>query len=232
MSVENLSSHDRMVDVKSLSYEEEWAQALILGDEWANSITHGVGLLLSCIGLVILLMVSLESENFWKMVSFGVYGASLVLLYAASTLYHSSKKPVLKKLFRTLDHCAIYLLIAGTYTPITILVLDESWGMTLFSVVWGLAAMGMFYKIAFKNRFKAFSTSIYLLMGWLIIIAAEPFMNSFPYEGICWIAAGGASYTGGVIFYVMDKRRFFHAIWHLFVMGGSLCHYLAILLYI
>ena len=229
---DHLTREERKAQINSLSYEEEWVQALILGDEWANSVTHAFGLFLSFIGVLALLMVSFSDENPWKMISFGVYGATLILLYTASTLYHSVKKPTLKKLMRTIDHCAIYLLIAGSYTPITLLVLDEPWGKTLFIAIWGLAGMGITLKLFFTYRFKTFTTSIYVLMGWLILIAAEPFMNNFPYEGLCWILAGGVFYTGGVVFFVLDKRRFYHAIWHVCVLGGSICHYFAILFYI
>lgn len=229
---DHLTHEERMAHAMALPFEEEWAQGLVLGDEWANSLTHGIGFLLSFIGLIILFTEAFEDGDFWKMISYGIYGLTLMLLYAASTLYHAVKRPRLKKFFRTVDHCAIYLLIAGTYTPFTLLVLEESWGMALFSVVWGLAGMGIVYKLFFAHRFKAFSTALYLSMGWMAVIAIEPFMNSIPYEGLCWIVAGGISYTGGVVFYLMDKRRFYHAIWHLFVMGGSICHYLAVLFYI
>lgn len=228
----HLPFEERMKQVKNLSNEEDWVQGLLLGDEWANSLTHGIGLLLSVIGMFILIMTPMQEGDHWKLINFGVYGLSLVLLYGSSTLYHFSRSPELKKLFRLLDHCAIYLLIAGTYTPFTMLLLEGGWGMTLFSIVWSLAAIGILFKIYFKTRFKFISTSIYLFMGWMVVIAAEPLMARFHYAGLMWIVAGGLFYTCGVIFYVMDKRKFFHAIWHLFVMCGSVCHYLAVFFYL
>jgi hemolysin III len=131
-----------------------------------------------------------------------------------------------------LDHCAIYLLIAGSYTPFTLLLLKESWGWALFNIVWVLAGVGILFKIFFTHRFKILSTLIYLMMGWMVVVAAEPLMSRLPYEGLCWLIMGGLFYTIGVIFFVLDSRRFFHAIWHLFVMGGSVCHYFAILFYL
>ena len=232
LSFQNLSFEERVLQVKNLSSEDEWFQGILLGDEWANSLTHGLGLVLSFVGLIILMMVPFQDGNHWKLMNFGVYGVSLVLLYAASTLYHALEQPVLKRVFRTVDHCAIYLLIAGTYTPFTMLLLEGYWGWTLFGIVWSLAFLGIIFKIFFKHRFKILSTSIYLLMGWMVIIAAEPLFNSFHYAGLCWLFSGGLCYTVGVIFYVLDKRRFYHAIWHLFVLGGSVCHYFAVLLYL
>ncbi len=219
-------------DIKNLSPEEEWVQGLLLKDEWANSLTHGLGLILSLIGFFLLIGTTLQEENREKFLSFAVYGASLIALYAASTCYHTLKHPRLKKIFRTVDHCAIYLLIAGSYTPFTVLSMGGLWGWTLFSIVWCLAIFGIFFKIFFKHRFKILSTSLYLLMGWLIIVAIQPLINSLHVEGLYLLFGGGLCYTLGVIFYVLDKRRFYHAIWHLFVLGGSVCHYFAIFLYL
>ncbi|CUI16369.1 Hemolysin III [Candidatus Protochlamydia naegleriophila] len=212
--------------------EEEWAQGLRLNDEWANSLTHGIGFILSLIGFFFLIAVPLENGDYWKLLNFTIYGSSLVLLYLASTLYHFFKKPHLKKLFRKVDHCAIYLLIAGSYTPFTMIPLHGFWGWLLFGLVWGMACLGVIFKAFFIHRFKKISTWIYLGMGWLVIIAIEPLINSVSQEGLYWLFAGGLSYSCGVIFYALDKKRFFHAIWHLFVMGGSLCHYLAIMFHL
>lgn len=227
-----LPMHERIAKAKNLSSEDEWVQGMLLGDEWANCLTHGFGLLLSFIGLFILLITPMQNGDHLKMICLGVYGLSLILLYAASTLYHTVRSPRIKGIFRTIDHCAIYLLIAGSYTPFTLLILGGVWGWTLFAIVWGLALIGITFKIFFSHRFKLLSTSIYLLMGWLVVIATEPLLNSLHVAGLYWLFAGGLFYTAGVIFYVLDKRRFFHAIWHLFVLGGSLCHYLAILFYV
>jgi hemolysin III len=232
LSYHDLPLEQRLAHVKQLSSDEEWIQGLLLGDEWANCLTHAVGLILSLIGLVLLIEAPFQEQDHWRMMSFAVFGGSLILLYAASTFYHAVKHPKLKKLFRTLDHCAIYLLIAGSYTPFTMLLLGGVWGWVLFGSVWSLAVLGIFFKIFFKHRFKILSTSLYLFMGWLVIIAIEPLLERFHSAGLCWLLAGGLSYTGGVIFYVLDKRRFFHAIWHLFVLVGSVCHYLAVFLYI
>lgn len=215
-----------------MSDEDQCMQGLSLGDEWANCLTHGVGLLLSFIGFFLLLEAPFIDQDFSKLLSFSVYGGSLILLYAASTFYHYIHKPKLKKIFRTIDHCAIYVLIAGSYTPFTMLVLGGTWGWTLFGTVWGLAIAGIVLKILFQHRFLHLSTALYLIMGWLVIIAAEPLLESFHINGIYWLLVGGLSYTVGVVFYTLDKRKFFHAIWHMFVMGGSACHYFAILLYL
>jgi hemolysin III len=227
-----LSKNDSLIQVKSLSFEEEWEQGLLLGDEWANCLTHALGFCLSIVGLLALLAIPLQEGNSWKVLVFGIYGASLLLLYGASTFYHAAKKPKTKRILRLVDHCAIYLLIAGSYTPFTMLVLDGLWGKAIFSAVWGLAILGIILKTLFKHRFKILSTSVYIFMGWLIIIAAEPMMNSFHSDGLLLLLSGGIFYTGGIVFYAMDKRPFFHAIWHLFVLSGSACHYFAIILFI
>ncbi|WP_052236425.1 PAQR family membrane homeostasis protein TrhA [Candidatus Protochlamydia amoebophila] len=206
-----------------------WAQGLILKDEWANYLTHGLGLILSLFGLIFLMIKSFSMEDYWKALNFLIYGSTLVLLYSASTLYHFFKDPSLKKIFRKIDHCAIYLLIAGSYTPFTLIALQGFWGWLLFSIVWILACFGIIIKAFFIQRFKTASTWLYLGMGWLIIIAFEPLFNSVSSKGLYWLFIGGGFYTVGVIFYVLDRIRFFHAIWHLFVMGGSICHFFAIL---
>lgn len=203
-----------------------------LKDEWANSLTHGVGFIFSLIGFFYLIKIALEEGNMWKLAAFLIYGCSLVLLYAISTLYHSFKSIKLKSLFRLFDHCAIYILIAGSYTPITLLSLPTVWSWTIFSVIWSLAILGIVFKVFFIHRFETLSTLLYLFMGWLIVIAAEPILTHVQTEALYWLAGGGAAYTGGVIFFVFDKTRFFHAIWHIFVLGGSACHYFAFSLYL
>lgn len=232
ISFSDLTREERLIYIKGLSQEEEWARSLILGDEWANSLTHGIGLMLSLIGFILLIMNPFQEGDHWKLIIVGVYGGSLILLYAASTLYHAVQRPKLKKVLRIVDHCAIYLLIAGTYTPFTMLLLDEFWGGILFGTVWSLACLGIIFKIFFSHRFMILSTCIYLFMGWLVIIAAEPLVNSLHINGLYWLIAGGLCYTFGVIFFALDKRRFYHAIWHLFVLGGSVCHYFAVLFYL
>lgn len=217
---------------EALSHEDECLQGLRLGDEWANSLTHGVGLLFSLIGLIFLLIPPFQDGNDFKLAVFGVYGGTLVLLYGASTLYHAVRQPMLKRILRTVDHCAIYLLIAGSYTPFTMLLLEGLWGWVLFGTIWSLAFLGILFKVCFRHRFNMLSTSIYLFMGWLVVVAAEQFINHFHTAGLCWLIAGGLSYTVGVIFFVLDHRRFYHAIWHMFVLGGSTCHYFAVFWYL
>ncbi len=224
-------SENKLSDVKALKPEEEWAQSLLLGDEWANWLTHGSALLLSVIGLYFLIDAASAENSVSKWFSYGMYGLSLVTLYAASTCYHALRQPKLKKLFRTIDHCAIYFLIAGSYTPITLLVLDDLWGWTLFGVVWACALVGIFLKITSPHKHKGISTALYLLMGWMVVIAADPLMARFHSSGLSWLFWGGGFYTAGVLFFILDQKRFFHAVWHLFVMGGSFCHYTAFLLY-
>lgn len=229
---QNFSIDERREYVKTLKSNEDWAQAVLLGDEWANCLTHSFGLILSIIGFIFLIHYPLQENDYWKLLNFSVYGTSLILLYAASSCYHGLPISNLKKVFQTLDHCAIYLLIAGSYTPFTMLALGGIWGWVLFGIVWSFAGVGIILKTFFRHRFKIISMSLYLLMGWLIVIAAEPLVERLHPLGLNWLIAGGIFYTGGVIFYVLDKRRFFHAIWHLFVLTGSVCHYFAILLYL
>lgn len=231
-SYRNLSIDERKEYLKTLKSDEDWAQAVCLGDEWANCLTHSIGLILSLIGFMFLIHHPLQENDYWRVLNFSVYGVSLTVLYAASSCYHGLPISNSKRLFQILDHCAIYLLIAGSYTPFTMLVLGGTWGWALFSIVWSLAFVGIILKTYFRHRFKILSTSLYLLMGWLIVIAAEPLIENFHEMGLNWLIAGGLFYTTGVIFYVLDKRRFFHAIWHLFVLSGSACHYFAIFFYL
>lgn len=198
-----------------------------LQDEWLNSLTHGIGLILSLIGLGCLVYYSIE-EHSLKLLTYSIFGFSLVLLYGASTFYHSCTHLELKKWLRIVDHCAIYILIAGSYTPFTLISLKGAWGHFLFFSIWSLAIMGILYKIFFFGKFEKFSLFLYLLMGWLVVIAIEPLMANLSTEGLYWTFGGGLFYTSGVIFFVLDARRFCHAIWHVFVMGGSFCHYCAI----
>jgi hemolysin III len=161
-----------------------------------------------------------------------VFGATLIALYAASTLYHAIPHPTLKQKLRVVDHAAIYLLIAGTYTPFTLGVLRGTWGWTLFGIVWTLAALGVLFKVVFGSGAMAkVSTAIYVAMGWVIILAIKPLMASMEHAGLMLLVAGGLCYTGGVIFYVDRRRTWTHPVWHLCVMGGSICHYFAVLWY-
>lgn len=201
-------------------------------EELANSLTHGFGLLLSVTGLVILLLLAVKRGTAWHIVSCAVYGTTLVLLYAASTLYHSVRSLRVKRICKVIDHSAIYLLIAGTYTPFTLVVLRGPWGWSLFGVVWGLALLGILWKIWFVDHFVVVSTTIYLLMGWLAVIAVKPLLAAVPLGGLAWILAGGLAYSLGVVFFGWRRLPYHHAVWHIFVLIGSVCHYVAVLFYI
>ncbi len=200
-----------------------------------NSITHVVGAALALAGLAVLVVLASLKGDPWKIVSFSVYGTTLVLLYTCSALYHSFKGKA-KEVFRKLDHCMIYLLIAGTYTPITLVTLRENhtaWGWSIFGVVWGLAVFGIVWDSLPKKGARILPVVIYLLMGWLIVIALKPISQELPAGGFALLITGGLAYTLGVIFYAMDTRiRHFHGIWHLFVLAGSISHFLAVLLYV
>lgn len=198
------------------------------GEEIANSITHGIGLVLSIAGLgTIVTLATIYGETV-HIVSSSVFGATLVFLYAASTLYHAVQEPKVKQIFKVVDHCAIYLLIAGTYTPFTLVSLRGNWGWTLFGIIWGLTVFGIIFKIFFVNRLNILSTFIYLFMGWLALIAINPILAQVPVSGILWLVAGGFAYTFGVIFYLLDRVPYYHTVWHLFVLAGSVCHYFAV----
>ena len=203
-----------------------------LREELANAVTHGIGLVLSLVGMPVLILAALDRGERATVIGASVFGATLIALYAASTLYHAIPHPTFKQKLRVVDHAAIYLLIAGTYTPFTLGVLRGTWGWTLFGIVWTLAALGVLFKVLFGSGAMAkLSTAIYVAMGWVIIIAIKPLMASMEYAGLMLLVAGGLCYTGGVIFYVDRRRAWTHPVWHLFVMGGSICHYFAVLWY-
>ena len=199
-------------------------------EEAANAITHGLGLLLSIIGTPALIMAARAREDTLATVGATIYGASLILLYTASTLYHVVSHRVMKFRLRLLDHVAIYLLIAGTYTPFTFGVLRGAWGWSLFATVWALAIIGALGKLRFRFRNERISTLLYVLMGWVAIVAIRPMLSSMQIPGLVLLGAGGVLYTGGVVFY-RQKHSWSHPVWHLFVLGGSACHYFAVLLY-
>jgi hemolysin III len=203
-----------------------------VGEEIANSITHGVGALLSLLGTSLLLYRAARDGTTLHVVSFSVYGACLFLLHLSSTLYHALRPPRAKRVFRIFDHCSIYLLIAGTYTPFLLLSLWGGWGLTLLVAIWLLAVAGIVFKSLFIGRLKRASVVLYILMGWMIVVAAREAWIRVPHAAIGYVAAGGLSYTVGVAFYAWKSLPYNHAIWHLFVLGGSVCHYVAILLYL
>lgn len=197
-----------------------------------NSISHLVGAALALIGVVLLVGFASAQGDPWKIVSFSIYGVSLFLLYSLSTLYHSLRGRA-KEIFQKLDHVAIYLLIAGTYTPFTLVTLRGAWGWTLFAIIWGLAIVGIIVDALHKGGSRAIQMVIYLLMGWLILIAMKPLVQALPTDALVLLVLGGVFYTSGIIFYVIDKRmKHAHGIWHLFVLAGSISHYLAVLFYI
>ena len=197
-----------------------------------NAYTHLVGALLALAGAVVLIVLGAMKQDAWKIVSFAIYGASLVMLYSASTLYHSTRGR-LKAFFRKLDHTAIYLLIAGSYTPFTLVTLRGPWGWWLFGVIWVLALLGILQEFWLGKRTRVLSLIIYVLMGWIALVAVMPLVDTLSLAGFAWLAAGGLAYTAGIVFYVYDERfTHWHGIWHLFVVAGSALHYIAILLYV
>jgi len=198
-------------------------------EEAANTLICGLGLLLSIAGLAALVTPVALHGNVWQVVSFSIYGATLILLYAASTLYHAVRHPRLKRLFEMVDQSAIYLLIAGTYTPFTLVTLRSPFGWSLFGVIWGLALAGIAVTLLFPaEKLQVFSSLSYLVMGWLILAAAGSLMKKLPAGGPFWLAAGGVLYSAGVPVFFFKRKRFAHAVWHLFVLGGSICHYMAV----
>lgn len=200
--------------------------------ERLNSITHLVGAAFSVAGMAILLTIAAQQGDIWKLVSFSIYGSMLVLLYCFSTLYHSLQGRA-KAVFQRLDHTAIYLLIAGTYTPFTLVTLRGPWGWALFGANWGLALIGIVQELWLGKRTRVLSLIIYFVMGWMIVFAMKPLIAALPTGGLVLVAAGGLAYTVGIIFYVIDERmRHAHGIWHLFVLAGSICQYLSVLLYV
>ena len=201
-----------------------------IGEEIANSITHGIGAALSVAGLVLLIVFSSLYGDVWRIVTFSIYGSTLIILYLASTLYHSFTNPKVKQFFKLMDHISIYLLIAGTYTPITLTVMRGPLGWTLFGLIWGMAIAGILSKLFFMGKLEVLSVLFYIAMGWLVVIAIKPMIAMVPAGMIVWLVIGGLSYTIGVIFYALKKMPYHHTVWHLFVLGGSISHFMGILL--
>jgi hemolysin III len=203
-----------------------------LGEELANSISHGAAALAAIAALPVLVVGAVSKGGAAGVVGASIFGAALLCLYAASTIYHALPTGRAKRVFRILDHCAIFLLIAGTYTPFTLGALRGSWGWSLFGVVWGLAFVGVVLKTFFGARYRALSTGLYVAMGWVGVVAARPMLSAVPTAGLLWLLAGGLAYTFGAAFYLADGRlRYSHFVWHLFVVAGSGCHFVAVLLY-
>ena len=201
-------------------------------EEAINVVSHAAGLLLGVVGFVFLLLRSIQHGDSLGITGFAVFGASLVVLYAASTIYHSSRDELRRAKFRTLDHAAIYVLIAGTYTPFALVTLNGPVGWTLFGVTWGMAAVGITLKLFFTGRYDLLSTLMYLFMGWVILFAIRPLVEAFSGHGMAWLVAGGIAYTLGAIFYSIRRLPFSHAIFHLFVLVGSVCHFISVYFFV
>lgn len=201
-------------------------------EELANTITHGAGALASLIAGVVLIVLAGLSGDVWQIISVAVFSISLVLLYSASTIYHGTPAGRTKDQLKILDHCAIFILIAGTYTPFTLISLRGTWGWSLFGIVWGLAIAGVILKLIFTTRYKLLSTLIYIAMGWIIVVAIVPLMQAVSPAVLAWLVAGGVAYTAGTLFYHQRRIPYAHAIWHVFVIAGSTSHVIAVALMI
>lgn len=196
-------------------------------EELWNTVTHGIGAILGILGLVLLIVKDTEKSTY-SLLSAIIYGVSIIVLFSASTAYHYIKDEKRKHTFRILDHISIYLLIAGTYTPVLLITLEQSLGWTLFAVIWGIAAFGVVLKLFFTGRFETFSTLLYLVMGWLIVFDFSSLSSLMDSNGIFLLGAGGFAYTAGIIFYIVEKIPYNHVIWHFFVLAGAICHFLMV----
>jgi hemolysin III len=201
------------------------------GEEIANSISHGIGLVLAIAAAPILIVAAVRAGSVWNMVGVSVFASAMLCLYFASTLYHALRHDKAKRFFRVLDHGAIFILIAGTYTPFTLGILRGPWGWTLLGLIWAMAIFGLTMKAVAGTRYRWLSMILYLSMGWLVVIAAKPVLLHVPLAGIIWLLAGGVAYTAGVAFYSAHRVRYSHFVWHLFVVVGTTCHFFAVLWY-
>ena len=208
------------------------ADLFLLREESANAWTHGLGATAALVGGAVLVTLAALRGDAWQLAGAMVFALSLLMLYVASTLYHSTAHPATKIRLKVLDHCAIYLLIAGTYTPFTLVGLRGPWGWGLFAALWSLALAGVVFKLFYTGRFKILSTAIYIAMGWLGLVAIKPLFTALDAWTLGWLVAGGVAYTGGTVFYHRPSLRYSHAIWHLFVLTGSTCHYIAVLAHV
>ena len=202
-----------------------------LGEILANAITHGIGAVLAVVGAVYLIAASTRGTA-WQIASCTIFASTLVLVYICSTLYHSLVRTRARHVFHILDHSAIYLLIAGTYTPFCLVSLRSTLGWTIFGVEWGLAIFGVIFKSFTVDRYEVASALVYLAQGWVAVVAVKPLIHSLGWHGLMWMGAGGVAYTLGIVFFALDRLRYFHAFWHLFVLAGSVAHYFAILFYV
>ena len=201
-------------------------------EEKINIISHAVGFVLSIVALVFLVRYASIYGNAWHIVSFSIFGVSLMVLYASSTVYHSAKNPQFRRKMRIVDHASIYILIAGTYTPFTLVTLHGVTGWVLFGVTWGMAVTGIILKFFHTGKYDSISTLMYVFMGWIIVFAIKPLINNLSSEGLFWLVAGGMAYTTGAILYSINKIKFNHAIFHLFVLIGSVCHFISVYFYV
>ena len=214
-----------MKDIEGIKYYSP-------GEERINIISHAIGFVLSIVALVLLLIRASAHGNAWHIVSFGIFGLSLVFLYAASTLYHSAKKPESRNRLRIFDHASIYVLIAGTYTPFTLVTLNGPTGWMIFAMSWGLAITGIILKLFFTGKYHLLSTLMYVFMGWIIVFAIKPLIENLSSEGLFWLIAGGVAYTTGAVLYSIKKIKFNHAIFHAFVLVGSFSHFVSVFFYV
>lgn len=212
--------------------KEAKLKAYSTGEEIASSVIHGVGALLAVAGLVAMLVVSITSGSTLSIISISIYGSSMILLYTASTMYHAIQNKKAKYIFKAIDHSSIYLLIAGTYTPFTLVVLGGLWGWVMLIVVWAIALAGILLEVLGRQRSRTVSLLIYLGMSWLVVIVIKPLLAGLAWPGLLWLVAGGLLYSAGVVFYVQKKTSYMHAVWHLFVLAGSACHFITVLVYV
>ena len=201
-------------------------------EEKINIVSHDIGLVLSCVAFVLLATHANLHGDILHTISFSVFGASLIMLYAASTIYHSAKKPELRKRLKIIDHASIYVLVAGTYTPFTLITLNGTLGWVIFGTSWGLAITGIILKLFFTGKYNLISTSMYVFIGWVIVFAIKPLIDNLSSEGFLWLLAGGISYTVGAVLYSIKKIKFNHAIFHMFVLTGSFCHFISVYFYV
>jgi hemolysin III len=231
VSSKNSSSGNRSPASRQLDREVPTPREQSLGEEIANSVSHGLGLVATLVAAPVLLVAAFRHGDAWSVIGASVFSASMLLLYVASTLYHALPQNKAKDIFRLLDHSAVFLLIAGTYTPFTLGVLRGPWGWTLLVLVWTLAIAGVAMKALIGTRRPWISMVLYLGMGWLALVAVKPIWLHVPLAGIAWVVAGGLAYTGGLVFFSAHRVRYSHFVWHIFVMAGTTCHFVAALWY-
>ncbi|ASB47761.1 PAQR family membrane homeostasis protein TrhA [Alkalitalea saponilacus] len=200
-------------------------------EEKLNVRSHAVGILFAVVAIVLLMLRAASIGDVWHWVAYTIYGVSIFTVFLASTLYHNSKKNTQRLRLKVFDHAAIYLSIAGTYTPFTLITLRGGWGWTIFGIVWGIAIAGIVLKIFFAGRYRLLSTIGYVAMGWIVVIAIKPLINNLPFAGLMWLAAGGFLYTSGAVIYQIKRIPFNHAIFHFFVLGAAVCHFIAVYFY-